>query len=862
VVERIALLLGLSLFGAVHVPAQIEVRGPRLFAGEAQLTLHGVVYSPTPIGSAAGATLEGASCFYARDFPLIASSGANAIRTLARVDPADRAFRSALADSGLFWLAGFPLTPYFDTGRSLDPAAGDGAVLRETILSDFVEFVRGWEDEPRLAAVLFGNETGRRFSSKFAGERRHYYSLLAEAASRVAAAGLRAPVGASVADPTEIGSFELGTTDRLQPDLALWAVDASGLSLIGSIPQQARQRTVKALLLGGFGVDAYDQLSRSANPHQQGDLADALAGELASIERSPTTMLSGAFWNGYLDEWWRGGDPQNHNGGGEPRSGAPDGHWNPSWSGLFRVVRSGVEGLDSLQPRPAYYSLADAWGGRVPEALSLVGTPLLAQDGILNGASGFPIAARGGLLSVRGARLADVAMDAASLDPLPLRLGDTSLCVAGTAAPLYHVAAERLRAQIPWETPQGNAPVVAYRAGIASNVQSVEVRPIAPGLLPGGVFRPGLPCPVDEFNGVPPGSFLEIYGSGLGEGVAALATGAATAEPLPTALTPRARLNGHEIEVMYSGMFPGAAGIYQTNVKIPEEFPSGPAELRLEMDGLFSNPHRLNVVSSAQRPIFGLGQVQPSSLVIQEGGPPQTALVEVVANHGFCDVVRFFIRGLPAGVRATIPVGVPGEFLPIRVWAEVGAARVERSPVTIEGVSTVPAVENVRQFFVTVLPGTGDISLRVVSGGWLSGKPVARFEIEGRSVHETFGGGPGRGFNFMTMDAQTGAVSPVRTFDTWGDEAAVDALERYLKGLRPGDLALGAVADDGALLLTDRTRRILKETLGSEAIERLDYQWSWAIITRVGAERPMAESLTSGAVVTLDRVLSFPLEPF
>lgn len=860
-VERIVLLLGLSLFGAAYLSAQIEVRGSHLFEGDAQLTLHGVVYSPTPIGAVAGATLEDASCFYARDFPLIASTGANAIRTTARVDPTDRAFRSALADAGLYWLAGFPLTPYFDPGRSLDPATADGARLRERILSDFVDYVRSWEGEPRLAAVLFGNEVGRRFSSKFAGERRHYYSLLAEAAAQVAEEGFRVAVGTSVGNPSEIGSFELGTTDREQADLALWAVDASGLSLIGAVPQQARQRTVKALLLSGFGVDAYDQLSRAANPQQQGDLADALADELASIERSPTTMLSGAFWNGYADEWWRGGDPKNHGAGGEARNGSPDGYWNPGWAGLFRSVRTGVQGLDTLRPRPAYYSLANAWGGEPPEALSLTSSPLLAQDGILNGASGFPIAARGGLLSVAGVGLSTGSVDAQNLNPLPLRLGESSLCFAGKAAPLYHADAEGMRAQVPWEAEVGEAQVVAYRAGVASNPQTIELRRIAPGLLPNGVFRPGLPCPVDEFNGVPPGSFLEIYGTGLGEGVAALSTGSAAAGPLETAQAPHARINGHGLEVLYSGLFPGAAGIYQTNVRIPEDVPAGPAELRLEMDGLYSNPHRLNVVSSAQKPIFGLGQIEPSALVIQEGGPPQTALVEVVANHGFCDVVRFLIRGLPAGVRATIPVGVPGQFLPIRVWAEVGAARVDRAPITIEGISTVPAVENIRQFSVTVLPGAGDISLRVVSGGWLSGNPVARFEIEGRSVHETFGGGPGRGFNFMTMDAQTGAVSPVRSFDTWGDEEAVEAMERYLEGLRPGDLVLGAIADDGALLLTERARSLLAEKLSSETIERLDYQWSWAIITRVGAENPMAESLTSGAVITLDRVLSFPLEP-
>lgn len=860
VAERIALLLGLSLLGALTLTAQIEVRGSRLIAGESQVNLHGVVYSPTPIGRAAGPVLEGAGCFYGRDFPLIAATGANAIRTLALVDPADRAFRAALADSDLYWLAGFPLEPYFDPASDLDPASSGGAELRERILRDFVEHVRSWAGEPRLAAILFGDQVGRRYSAKFAGARRHYYSLLAEAAARVRDAELGVAVGAAVHAPSEIGAAELGSTDAMQPDLALWTVDASGVSLIGSLPEQARARTAKALLLGGFGVDAYDQQRRSANVRQQGDLAAVLAAELAAIERSAATALSGAFWNGYSDEWWRGGDPNQHGPGGEERTLAPDAHWNPAWAGLFGVVRTGSPGLDSLRARPAYFALAQAWGGEPPAELSLVGSPSLARDRILNGASGFPTAARGGLLSVEGAALSATSLDARSVAPLPPRLGAASLCVDGHPAPLYHVDSERMRAQAPWEAADGPAEVVAYRAGVASNPGTVEIRRLAPGLLPGGVFRPGLPCPVDEFNGVPAGSVLEVYGSGLGEGVAALETGAAAAAPMQTAVTPGARLNGRQLEVLYSGLFPGAAGVYQTNVRLPDDLPAGVAELRLESGGFFSNPHRLMIPSDVQRPVFGLGQIQPSTLLLQEGGAPQTALVEVIGNHGFCDVVRFLVRGLPSGVHATIPVGLPGEFLPIRVWADLGAARADVAPVTIEGVSMVPAVENVRRFFVSVLPATGDIALRVVSGGWLSGNPVARFEIEGRSVFETFGGGPGRGFNFMSLDAQTGVAGPVRSFDTFGDQEAAAAMERYLLGLPAGDVVLGAIADDGSQLLTENTRRILTETLGSELIDELRYQSSWAIIARVGGGRPMAESLQTESVVVLERILSFPLE--
>ena len=153
------------------------------------------------------------------------------------------------------------------------------------------------------------------------------------------------------------------------------------------------------------------------------------------------------------------------------------------------------------------------------------------------------------------------------------------------------------------------------------------------------------------------------------------------------------------------------------------------------------------------------------------------------------------------------------------------------------------------------------MSIRVVSGGFVSGSPRARFEIEGRVIFETVGGGPGRGFNFVTLNDQTGEIRPVRSFDTWDSDDAVAAMESYLLSLPRGTVVLGAIADDGVYRITDQTRRVIAETLGAQLIERVEYQWSWAIIARVGTSPPMAERLMPNGVVSLDRVLSFPLSP-
>ncbi len=179
-------------------------------------------------------------------------------------------------------------------------------------------------------------------------------------------------------------------------------------------------------------------------------------------------------------------------------------------------------------------------------------------------------------------------------------------------------------------------------------------------------------------------------------------------------------------------------------------------------------------------------------------------------------------------------------------------------PVTLTALTSL-ADAPLQTLRVTVLPALGDIPLRVVSGGWLSGTPVASFEVDGRRVYQVSGGGPGRGFNLLTIDAQTGELGDVRNFDTWASEAAVGALETYLQSLPAGRVVLAAIADDGALLLTAETRRIVRETLGSQAIDALGYQDSWAILSRVGALRPIAEGLATGDTVVLERTLTFPM---
>ena len=797
---------------------------------------------------------ERAGCLYARDLPLIAAMGANTIRTTALVRPDDRAFRVVLARTGLYWLAGFPLEPFYDLDRSLSPESASGRALREQILTEFRAYVEGWKDA-RALAFVFGDDVGRDYEAKFAGNVADFYSLLAEAAAR--SEGVL--VTTTVSKLEHVGSLELGADDGGQAALSFWSLERLGVDPLDGELAALRLRTSKPVLISSFGIDAYDALGGKLDRVTQAAVTRAAA-EAIEAEAGPGRLspgILGGVYAAFVDEWWRGGEAAVQQSGGRELGRSPDGFVNEAWLGLFRTSMSRVEGLDRIRPRDVYFTLANLWGGNLPAEMFEAVPPEIAATGIANMAGGLALLSPGSLFLLQGSALASVGRSVAGGD-LPLNLGPVSVCVAGEAAPLIFSVANEIRGQVPWSTQPGRETAVVYRAGVPSATAEFEVREAAPGIFQDGVYRPGRPCPVNEENGVRPGDYLEIYGSGWGPSGVQLGDGEAPAAPLLSQEMPRVTLGGRELPVLFSGLLAGLPGVAQANVAIRDDFPTGTAVLAVEQGGVISNLHRLRVTNEDERPGFRVTLDGPDPVVLQAGGPAAMVFVLLNGVNSFCDVVRFELSGIPAGVRASLPVGVPGQTLRLTLQADAQAAAVTRRPITLTARSTIPeAVSQVVR--VTVLPSLGTSEFRVVSGGWLSSVPIASFEMNGNELYRVHGGGPGRGFNFLTIDPLTGVIREVRTFDTWLRDGDVVAMEDYLKSLPDGVVVLGAIADDGAARITDQTRRVIRETLGSGLIDHLEFRHSWAIVSLKGASKPLDEGLSPNGLVVLTHSLTFPM---
>jgi uncharacterized protein (TIGR03437 family) len=246
--------------------------------------------------------------------------------------------------------------------------------------------------------------------------------------------------------------------------------------------------------------------------------------------------------------------------------------------------------------------------------LSLAGMaaaqPSVVTGGVLNAASfaknaagqGTPVAP-GSLVSIFGNGLGTSQADASSV-PFSTSLGGVSVKFNGVDAPMRDVvpAAQLLNVQIPFNvlpagTTSGTVNVVVTVNGVQTAPQAVQIVPQAPGVftIPPGVGNAVLvnlsPAsdPTSGLIAAPPGSIQGLttgpiargsiafmYVTGLGIMKPAVANGDAPLVGEFDALTlPQLTIGGKNATVFFAGQAPGFPGVYQINLQIPNDAPTG-----------------------------------------------------------------------------------------------------------------------------------------------------------------------------------------------------------------------------------------------------------------------------------------------
>jgi uncharacterized protein (TIGR03437 family) len=202
----------------------------------------------------------------------------------------------------------------------------------------------------------------------------------------------------------------------------------------------------------------------------------------------------------------------------------------------------------------------------------------------------------GDILAVVGDQLSYAAVTLGKAPPLATTVGGARVLVNGQAAPMYYSTYGQLAFQLPYETATGAAIVQVERDGQTSNRVSVDVVNRAPRLLRIGIGDFGaivnandgsLPFPSSyQISGwkVKParrGDTLTIYAIGLGQTTPSAASGeAAPTSPLARlAVTPTVIFGvsflGRRVTPDFAGLTPTSSGLYQINVKIPDDAAHG-----------------------------------------------------------------------------------------------------------------------------------------------------------------------------------------------------------------------------------------------------------------------------------------------
>lgn len=264
----------------------------------------------------------------------------------------------------------------------------------------------------------------------------------------------------------------------------------------------------------------------------------------------------------------------------------------------YAAFEDGVEGIRNYIPWRLDYIVGEAG---TPKA------PSISANGIVNGASFAPQpTAAGSIASIFGANLGYTGLDAGFV-PLPSTVDSTTAIINGIPVPLFFVSPTQINFQIPWELAgQTEASLTVLVGGLASTPQIVRLSPTSPGLF--AVDRTGsgqgaiLISGSSEFA-APSGSVrgqaarpvrraetISVYCTGLGPVTSQPTTGEPPAELSLTALTPEVTVGGVPAAATFSGLAPGFVGLYQVNVAVPQDAPTGSAvPVVLTMQGGRSN---------------------------------------------------------------------------------------------------------------------------------------------------------------------------------------------------------------------------------------------------------------------------------
>jgi uncharacterized protein (TIGR03437 family) len=205
--------------------------------------------------------------------------------------------------------------------------------------------------------------------------------------------------------------------------------------------------------------------------------------------------------------------------------------------------------------------------------------PSIASGGILNDTPVSP----GEYVSVFGARLAGQFQQAATL-PLPMTLGDTLVAIGGMVAPLHFASDGQVNAILPYGIPDSTRlQMIVQRGNLLSIPEDVLIGTTQPavftidgtgtgqGHIYGATAEGTLLA--DNAHPVKAGDTIVLLATGLGPVSPPVAAASpAPSNPLSLPVNPiEVTIQGKKARVLFAGLAPGFAGVFQVNAIVPDD---------------------------------------------------------------------------------------------------------------------------------------------------------------------------------------------------------------------------------------------------------------------------------------------------
>lgn len=235
--------------------------------------------------------------------------------------------------------------------------------------------------------------------------------------------------------------------------------------------------------------------------------------------------------------------------------------------------------------------------------------PIISSGGVVGTASYAASPSPGTMISVFGTALAESTVQA-SLIPLPNTLATASIFMGGVQLPLIYVSDRQVNAVLPYGiATNAKYQVIVQRGGALSTPETIVVLDAQPGVFTadqsgkgqGSIYK--IPSGGGQILAAPgapvtAGDVLTVYCAGLGEVNPPLEAG--TPAPMNqlehTANPVAATIGGVDATVLFAGLTPGFAGLYQINLVVPPGVSTGDAvTLLIKVAGQVSVPVTLAV---------------------------------------------------------------------------------------------------------------------------------------------------------------------------------------------------------------------------------------------------------------------------